>query len=46
MTEKRKAGAEIKNKEGMRRLKVFKVSYGNKNLVDCMESIIRLHLEK
>lgn len=27
-------------------LKIAKIIYGNKNLADCMESVIKLHMEK
>lgn len=46
MPEKRKTGAEIMNKGRVGKLKIMKVSYGSKNLMNCMESIIRLHMEK
>lgn len=27
-------------------LKIAKIIYGNKNLTDCMESVIKLHMER
>lgn len=46
MAEKRNKGVNEVNKLSKEGIKVAKISYGVKTLTDCMELIIRLHMEK
>ena len=46
MGRKQEKGANNVNKLSKEKVKVAEISYGVKNLTDCMESIIRLHMEK
>ncbi len=45
-TDKSRKGEYKANRSEKSPIKIAEIIYGKKNLVDCMESVIRLHMEK
>lgn len=42
---KKKERERVK-KAGGKEVKILQVSYGTRNLTDCMEAVLRLHMQK
>lgn len=42
---KKKEREHVK-KAGRKEVKILQVSYGTRNLTDCMEAVLRLHMQK
>lgn len=41
-----KEQTERKKKQGAEEIRIAKITYGSRKLVDCMEAVIRLHGKK